>query len=150
MKEIENFVDHLECPSLNGIVYPDGKIQLINLLVNWGSPTSYKLLLGNQTSISALEEQGNLSWSGCTILHSTENVTLGIKAICGEGDYGSDGFLAVFDLTLGQLKWLAFFNSSNPFDKIKIEKKYISAFSTAQCQWNFKLDDPVSIDVQCS
>src|SRR5207244_13625753 len=39
----------------------------------------------------------------------------------GEGAHGSEGFVAVTQITAGQLVWLAYFDCSNPFEKVALE-----------------------------
>lgn len=73
-----------------------------------------------------------------------------IKILAGEGSYGSDGFLAVFETNTDQLMWLAFFKSSNPFNKVRVVGNEIYAFSTIGCVWRFDVKDPIRCSVKCN
>ena len=149
MKKIEDFINHLECPMVNGIIFPDGTMQLFDIEVDWGSPLSYRIKAASKSSISILNSKGDLRWNDCAILANIKDRKHAIEIIAGEGDYGSDGFIGVIDLNSRKLKWLGFFDCSNPFDKIKIIDVYVYVYSTNNCVWKFKLKDPLDFVVEC-
>jgi hypothetical protein len=150
MKRVINFIEHLECPSINGIVYPNNTIQLFDVDVNWGPPINYKVSVGSKTSIETLDSIGALWWNSCAILIKTFVELNSIEIIAGEGDYGSDGFIAVIDSITKKTIWIAFLKCSNPFYKIEFKDDKISATSTIGCTWCFLLNNPVNCTVICS
>ncbi|WPU97553.1 hypothetical protein SNE26_16120 [Mucilaginibacter sp. cycad4] len=147
MKEIESFIDHLECPLINGIVFPDRTIQLFEIEVSWENPVEFKLQASSVTSIDNFEKEGELSWCSCAILNQYVDKTGSIKAFCGEGSYGSDGFVCVMNLEREKVIWIAYFTSSNPFHKVTIKEGQVIAISTLDCIWKFNLDMPSVIEV---
>ena len=149
MKEIADFIYHLQCPSVDGIISPNGKIQLLDVRIDWGPPVKYDVRAGLESSIDELQNKGELRWSDCAILNSLQDQENEIEILSGEADYGSDGFLAVVGLTTRKLIWLAFFNSSNPFSKVKINDGYIYATSTNNCLWKFSFKNPLLCTVEC-
>lgn len=149
MKLMKEFVDHLECPSVNGIIFPDGKIQLFNIEVDWAVPITYKLSYGTKTSVGELAKEGELSWNSCVIMTTLSSPDHAIEVIAGEGNYGSDGFVAVLDFKSRELIWIAFFLCSNPFDEVKIVDDQIIATSTLNCNWRFPLKAPADLSVNC-
>lgn len=150
MKKILNFIDHLESPSLNGIIYPDGTIDLLNVKVDWGPPIQYSLKSETKSSIELLDNEGKLQWNDCAILVTAIDIKQSIEIVAGEGDYGSDGFIGVIDLSTRNLIWLAFFNCSNPFDRLDIKEEKIYATSTNGCLWKFVIKSPIDIEIECS
>jgi hypothetical protein len=150
MNKIEEFIEHLECPSLDGIIFPDETIQLLNVKVVWGLPINYTISIAAKTSIKTLNDKGDLSWNSCAILVRLIDKKYSIEIIAGEGDYGSDGFVGVIDFATKKMNWIAFFNDSNPFGEVKIVNEEIHAKSTLGCIWRFKINNPVDCVVECS
>ena len=146
---MENFVDHLECPSVEGIIFPNGIIQMFDVKINRGSPTIYKIKMKSKTSIDELQIKGNLEWNSCAIIDRLKDTKNNIEVISGECDYGSEGFLAVVNLNTEKLIWLAFFHNSNPFSHLKMDGKIICAMGTYNCFWKFNLENPTSFSVEC-
>jgi hypothetical protein len=148
MKPISEFILHLECPTIDGIIFQDETIQLFNVKADRG-PYRFNIKTADKTTISALKEKGNLSWNSCAIMTTLIDSNHSIQIVAGEGNWGSDGFVGVIDLKSKKLIWLAFFTSSNPFDKLKIVNDEIHATSTLDCTWKFKLKNPINISVSC-
>lgn len=147
MKEIEDFIAHLECPLVNGIIFPDATIQLFEMEVSWGKSVAFKVQASSTTSIDNLEKEGKLWWSNCAILDEYVNETGSIKVFCGEGSHGSDGFVSVMDLKKGKVVWVAYFTSSNPFYKVTTKEEQVIAVSSLDCVWKFNLDRPFVIEI---
>jgi hypothetical protein len=147
MKEIENFIAHLECPLINGIIFPDTTIQLFEMEVSWEKPVEFKIQASSTTSIDDLEKDGELWWCNCAILDEYVDETDSIKVFCGEGSHGSDGFVSVMDLKKEKVVWVAYFTSSNPFYKVTIKEEQVIAVSTLDCVWKFNLDRPFVIEI---
>ena len=96
-----------------------------------------------------LKKQADFNWYSCAILPTLINEDSDIKAISGEGKYGSDGFIAVLRLKTEELIWCAFFNESNPFDEIEILCTEINVRSTLGCLWKFKIRNSNIFSVEC-
>ncbi len=103
MNKIENFIEYLESPSLNGIIFPDGAIKILDIDVEWSPKTIYSIKGIRESSINTLEAEGNLHWNNCAVMVELMNEKESIKIIGGEGDYGSDGFVGVIDSNSGKL-----------------------------------------------
>jgi hypothetical protein len=142
MKEIADFLDHQEYPNISGIIFPDGFIQLVTVSVNWETPPSFQVQLDGTTTVETLKSQGQLSWSDGAILGKTVSEDEGFEAVCGEGDFGSDGFVAVVHTETQKLVWLAAFNCSNPFKYVSFKEGCVYAESTIGTVWCFPLSDP--------
>lgn len=61
-------MQHLECSLVDGIIFGDETIQLLNVVTNYADAISYKVSVGIKTSISTLEKEERLWWSSCAVL----------------------------------------------------------------------------------
>jgi hypothetical protein len=150
MQKIEDFIVHQECPSVDGIIFPDETIQLLQVDVDWTQSRPYKVTIDAKTSIGLLEGKGELYWSSCCILIELTDKEHTIKVIAGEATYGGDGFVCVIDSNSKKLSWLAFFRDSNPFNQVEISGKELRATSSLGYVWRFKLNDPVNCFIECT
>lgn len=151
MKKIEEFIHHLECPTINGIIFPDNTIQLLDIKINHKNVSDTSIKPGAKTSISDLYHAGKLWWNDCVTLVAAEDLNFSIKVVAGEAmGHGSDGFIGVIHLASNKLKWLAFFDCSNPFTKIQIANNKLFATSTINCTWEFDINNPSNCTIQCS
>lgn len=142
MKKLKKFVEYQEYPSINGIVYPDGGIQLIQIESDWDAKDKYKYELGDYVSVEQLH------WNDCAILFRKKFPSRQIEVLCGEGDYGSDGFVAVISNKNSELLWVAFFECSNPFNNVDVEGSNLLAWSTNDTIWQFPIDSPSDLSIQ--
>jgi hypothetical protein len=149
MEKIVDFIEHLECPIVDGIIYPDNTIQLCDVDISWKKPAEFKVQMLSVTSIDNLEKEGKLGWASCYISDEYIDEIHSIKVVCGETSWGGDGFVAVTNLK-EKLIWIAFFGCSNPFCKVTIAGTQIIALSTYECEWRFDIDNPSRISVVCS
>ncbi|HVD98413.1 MAG TPA: hypothetical protein VNB90_09435 [Cytophagaceae bacterium] len=149
MNKIIDFINHLECPSVDGIIFPDETVQLLSVKVDWGLPINYTINMASKTSIKILNDKGELHWNSCAILVRLINQKYSIEIIAGEGDYGSDGFVGIMDFATKKMIWIAFFNNSNPFEEVKVIDEEIYAKSTLGCIWRFKIKNPIDCIVEC-
>ncbi|MEO6315867.1 MAG: hypothetical protein ABIU63_17750 [Chitinophagaceae bacterium] len=149
MVNMLTFVDHLECPTVNGIIYPSGIIQLVDAKSEWSHSEAIKLVPAGQTSIAKLEENDNLEWNSCAVLDRTVNEKENLEVLTGECAFGSEGFVALLEFTTQKLIWLAFFTDSNPFIHPRIERGLVYATSTLNCKWRFDFKEPANIQVEC-
>lgn len=67
---------------------------------------------------------------------------------CGEGSFGSDGFLARTRLSTGELEWVAFFQQSNPFVQLAIVDDRVNVTNNHGHIWSFGKDDPLEIRIR--
>lgn len=152
MTKIADFLDHQEYPNVSGIIFPNGCIQLVTVSVNWGTPPSFQASfqaeLDGTTTVEALESQGKLSWSGGAILGEIASDDGALEAVCGEGSFGSDGFVAVVHVETQKLMWLAAFNCSNPFKFVSFKEGCVCAESTIGTVWRFPLNDPCQFRIE--
>jgi len=148
MISITDFYEHQECPGVNGIYYPDGSVQLLNVSEGNSTLNKYVINLLGKATIKDLEDRNEItSWNDCAILFKKKFPDLNIEVLAGESDYGSDGFVAVFDGDCQQLNWVAFFDCSNPFKEVYIDGDCVVALSTNGLYWKFPLKSPANASV---
>ncbi|PTQ94085.1 hypothetical protein C8P68_107148 [Mucilaginibacter yixingensis] len=148
MKTIADFINHLECPIINGIIYSDGTIQLLDVKLEFQPLIKYSVRSADKTSINSLENKGNLYEGSCAVLARIIDDKNNIEVIAGEASYGSDGFVAVIDLESKEMIWLVYLTESNPFNQLVIEEDYLIAKTTLDCIWRFNLKNPIDISVE--
>lgn len=148
MNDMKDFVNHQQCPSVDGIVFSTGEIQLISVDINWDSPVSVRLSLDNKTSINELKNNQQLFWSDCAIIEHRIDEEKQIEVVAGESDYGSDGFVAVMSNKTKKLKWIAFFTCLNPFERLIIADNLIEATSTLGITLVFPINKPEALFVK--
>ncbi len=148
MTEIADFLEHQEYPNVSGIIFPDGLIQLVAVSSDRGTPLGFQAQLDGTTTTETLESQGKLSWSDGAILGRTVSGDGIFEAVCGEGDYGSDGFVALVNTATKKLVWLAAFNCSNPFNFVSFKEDCLCAESNLGNVWSFPLSDPSQFRIE--
>lgn len=126
-------------PAVNGIYFPDDSVCLVNF--------SRLERLGT-FSISSLERLQELpDVESTSDLTETCSANLnGLRAVGGEGSSGGDGFVALLDGE--QLRWIAFFDCSNPFDSVCLERERVVAKSSHGVCWIFPLDNPEAFAIE--
>jgi len=148
MIEIADFFEHQEYPNVSGIIFPDGFIQLVTVSVKWGTPPSFQVEIDEATTVETLKSKGLLTWSDGAILGKAISGDEAFEAVCGEGDFGSDGFVAVVRAETKKLTWLAAFKNSNPFKHVNFKKGCVCAESTMGTVWCFPLSDPCEFFIE--
>jgi NAD(P)H-hydrate repair Nnr-like enzyme with NAD(P)H-hydrate epimerase domain len=86
-------------------------------------------------------------WTSLIELSSITLQVEGIRLSCGEGGYGSDGFVAASNIDNNHLRWLAFFQRSNPFVAIKLSGGNAIVYSTNKQLWTFPIFKPEHVIV---
>jgi hypothetical protein len=147
MKSIENFIEHLECPIVNGIIFPNETVTLIDVEVQWNKPTKYNFKIGKNVPVAEISKGEVYAWTSCVILCELLDEKNKILVLSGEAGFGGDGFVAVIDLISKKTKWIAFFDCSNPFDGLILKGQYLLASSTLNCVWQFHIINPTELVV---
>ncbi|MES2111039.1 MAG: hypothetical protein V4577_19940 [Bacteroidota bacterium] len=102
--KIERFLDCLECPTVDGVIFPDQSIQILDVKISCEKPVKFSISPSYSTSINELEKAGKLHWNHCAIIHEFVDEKKCLKAVCGEGNYGSDGFVSLINSTTGNTR----------------------------------------------
>jgi len=148
MIDIAEFHTHQEYPNVSGVIFPDGRICFINVSSDEASGSFFKVDPTGETTLEELEKKSNLCWSDGAILAEQISNDGTLKVVCGEGDYGSDGFVAVVCLKTQKTLWIAASNTSNPFDSVELHEGCVCAKSTLGYIWRFPLNNPCQFTVE--
>jgi len=146
-----------ECPLIDGITFGSGEIvafECRTLAGKGGIDVQVRPLIRGPIE-SALELCPDLWWASLVTLGEVQIADMGLVLSCGEGSRGGDGFVAVSHRESGDLEWVAFFQSSNPFASVALEegeggRKSVRAVSTHGHVWKFPIDRPERVTVDTS
>ncbi len=131
------------CPIMNGIVWGSGSMRLFDMEFSYDSNAyKYTILEEVVTDVAVLKEKGELDWTYLIQLAELNRVEEGIRLSCGEAGWGGDGFVAVSRIEDDYLLWMAFFDVSNPFEKINVRENVISGVTNLGNTWRFPIDNP--------
>jgi hypothetical protein len=135
-----------ECPILNGVMFPDGSTECIEPRDQPRPTGTITLVARGRTS---LDKHAPLESTGLIPSCRAEDKGKDVVVIGGEGGMGSDGFVAVTDLS-NQLRWIAFFDFSNPFVSVELLADEIVGKNNLGEVWRFPLKNPSKITVEVS
>jgi hypothetical protein len=130
-----------QLPQFSGITLGDGRLVVMN-------ESSYMAEGRMHCHVSPICESSVSSFvqfSGefIEITRTTPPLQLndGMCAICGEGEMGNEGFVAVIAGKV--LVWAALFSTSNPFYKLSLgDSGNLIATSTHELHWQFPILSP--------
>jgi hypothetical protein len=138
------------CPVIDGIVFGDGRVKQV--LATWrkqeGSRLEMVIEPGAWTTLEDLYGKGSLDWTGIIDRCTVEDPARGIRILGGEGGQGSDGFVAALRSDSGEIVWIAFFTTSNPFEVVQIHGDSVLAMTNLGTWWRFPLDAPERVTLQ--
>lgn len=127
------------CPILNGIVFPDDTAFLLNVVPPTGADDRYVIVAAARRPLASV---GPVAWTQVAELARATDPVRDTTAIVGEAGMGADGFVAAMQGTSGQLKWLAFFDCSNPFHVVSVRQDAVVARTNLDVEWTFPLEHP--------
>jgi NAD(P)H-hydrate repair Nnr-like enzyme with NAD(P)H-hydrate epimerase domain len=65
-----------------------------------------------------------------------------LRAYCGQGGFGGDGFVALCQADTDDPLWVAFFESSNPFVSVSLLANSVVGKTTLDRKWTFPIENP--------
>lgn len=138
------------CPVIDGIVFGDGRVKQV--LATWKEQEigRHRIVIepGGWTTLEDLREKGSLDWTRVIDLCTAEDPARGIRILGGEGGQGSDGFVTALRSDSGEIVWIAFFTTSNPFEVVQIHGDFVLAKTNLGTWWRFPLDAPEQVTLQ--
>ena len=132
-------------PLVSGIAFASGKVNWLNLSNDKDPATGRlqtKVSSGGPTSLLDLSKEGSLRWVHYITMKERCFPEMDVCVHAGGGSFGGDGFVAVCDMKSKALKWIAFFDSSNPFSDFSIKSSCVIAKTTLDETWSFSLQSP--------
>jgi len=116
------------CPSVEGMVFADGRIVLLQAEWELGAEYpekmfAYRAQKDGVTSIGELKQNGELEWTYIARLVSPADERDNLRVWCGETSWGSEGFVALATADTDQPIWIAMFGNSNPFESATLPRR---------------------------
>lgn len=133
-------------PIISGILYENGKIKWLN--IDRESNRKRRIEKGSILHVNNLIEENDLYFSNITAMCTTTIVDNNIIITCGEGGQGSEGFIVVESKDKSEIKWVAFFEDSNPFENFKVINNKIIAYNNLDEKWIFDIYDPIKVRIE--
>lgn len=138
------------CPLIDGIVFGDGRVKQVP--ATWKKQEDGRLEMaidpGVWTTLEDLRREGSLDWTEIIELCTAEDPARGIRILGGEGGQGSDGYVAALRSDSGEIVWIAFFTTSNPFEVVQIHGDFVLAKTNLEMWWRFPLNAPDRVALQ--
>ena len=138
-----------KCPLIDGVLFDDGRLfacKYKRVEIRGMSGFSAEIPDKKPSAIESAIDM-NVDFSEIDPSFVAIDAGNGIKYSCGEGGFGGDGFVSCSSLPDDHLYWIAFFQRSNPFDDITINKHEIIARNNLGHLWRFSIEDPTDIHV---
>lgn len=135
-----------ECPILNGVTLNGGQHYPIKPVDAPRNQLPMHLTHGQPAQLSKLDQ---LEWAFVNILCEATNAQMSLRASAGEGSMGGDGVIALCELT-GVLRWVAFFDFSNPFERLRFDGADLVAENNLGEAWRLPLAQPWKIIVDAA
>jgi len=101
-------------------------------------------------SLSEAYSKGALEFTTITemIDETATDAGRNLRAYCGEGGFGGDGFVALCWADTDKPIWIAFFETSNPFVSVSLHANCVVAQTTLDRKWTFPLEEPEKFAVE--
>ncbi|NHZ37583.1 hypothetical protein [Massilia rubra] len=138
-----------ECPYFDLIMFADGKIFPLQPLSD--SDCGTIILKSNSwipaSQIAGIDISDNLNEGFASLYHkdlSESDLTISCGECCSSGE---NGFISLINSSSGDLIWLVFLVSSNPFSSVDVDKDEIIAHSTDGRKFRLNLENPDSVEI---
>ncbi len=137
-----------QCPEINGIIYGNGIVKKINIVRDslWRL-IEIKPEFENQTTVTEFLHDKPDEITNVYQLCDKSVIDHNIRLIGGEADWGDFGFIAVENLQTKELKFLMFFDNSNPFVEIDFLDSNILATSNLGEKWIVPIEEPEKMTI---
>ena len=129
-----------ECLHVNGIAFHPNRVVLLTVhKVRADVRVSCVATPLAETTVASVLHYDHQAWVSVT---ATERIELdgGLRAICGEGAMGNEGFVAVE--RDGELEWVLFCSLSNPFCELRRREELLVVSDGYEATWNIPIARP--------
>jgi hypothetical protein len=142
------------CPIVNGKLDAQDRFIPVDAkmtfdLTSKSRATRFALLRGAPMSLSALHSKGALEFTQIAEMvdETKTDEDRNPRAYCGQGAWGSEGFVALARADTDEPIWIAVFDNSNPFISIALDRECVAAKTTLDNEWRFLIDSPENLEV---
>ena len=148
MKSTQQMWENRTWPVRNGLYIADGTVALLKVSMPWEtSDKRISVIVSGSAKLEQIHELRENRLTHLASLCEESNAGLKLTIFAGEGAHGSEGFVAVSQTTTGHLMWLAYFDCSNPFEKVLLKNGIVTAVSNLGHSWHFPLTQPERLTV---
>lgn len=130
-------------PIVNGIIFPDDTAWPVHP-ADAPRPSLLHLRIQDDENVNLDSET---QWTGISPSIEATSPELGLIAVTGECGMGGDGCIALLEGTGRRIRWLAFFDFSNPFESLTFETKHIVARNNLGETWRIPISARGEIEV---
>ncbi|WP_338551407.1 hypothetical protein [Paenibacillus sp. KS-LC4] len=139
-----------ELPGMNGILFPNGTITILNTYSTYNPNTKESELFCSplcDTTIESIEKYNNESW---TVVDEWVSMDYqGGKILGGDGQMGNEGFIACTDAE-DQLVWGMFFENTNPIKSLELKENILIAINEhSELQIEINVENLTQIKMTC-
>jgi hypothetical protein len=136
------------CPIINGIIFKDGTIKTMN--PKEVSQCNYIPEYSGTKNINSKSEIEEISFTSIYKRKPVKIPELNLLVYCGEGSWGGEGFVAVCEEHEDNevLNWIAYFDYSNPMERVEYKDKKIFAYSNLRHKWIYDAFCPENVTVE--
>jgi len=138
-------------PHTDGVVFPSGRMVTFEYCVQSDERTfDFGIFDAFEDDLSDfIARQGDDDpWTPLLTIGVHECPEHGVRVEFGEGSYGCHGYVVCADLATNRLRWLAFFQESNPFVRAQCRGEVIEATSNMGHVWTFPISCPERLSVK--
>jgi hypothetical protein len=145
---IQDFWQDEQCPIINGVIYGTGEILMLDFdRVTEGEDIAVSVRAAGKTNVASFLAEHENYLTSITELCELQVLEEDLRISGGDGGFGGDGFVAVSRLSDNYLKWIAFFDNSNPFEEVSFTGSQVLAISSHRDKWLFPLAQPEQVSV---
>ena len=149
LDQFKHFWENDLCPIINGIIYANGTIKILNPKTNMKNEYEYLPDFCGVMTIYEMSQKSEIQYTNIMKRQPIEVNAFNLLIYCGEGSWGGEGFVAVCE-RLGsseKLNWIAYFDYSNPMERIEYQNNKIIAYSILGRKWVFDIENPEKVEV---
>lgn len=143
--DISNLWRQRRLPVVNGVIFGDGSVKLLDVEQNDGHMIVRKL---GSTVLDVVMQDPRLAMTGCIVTMEKQLPDGTAVVAVGEGSWGGDGFVSVVDARNSVTKWVAVFDCSNPFIEVQIVGATVVAISNLGHRWCFPMEAPERVEIE--
>jgi hypothetical protein len=148
MKTTQQMWEDKLWPIRNGLYFADGTVVLLSILMPWETANkAVSIKISKTVTLEEVEEFGKNETTRIGSNNEQSYPDLNLRVLSGEASHGSEGFVAVTQITTGHLVWLAYFDCSNPFEKVSLVNGIVTAISNLGHAWHLPLAEPATLTV---
>jgi hypothetical protein len=137
-----------QVPLVDGILHDDGTVFIFAYeVVHAGDERGIEVTVERRDHLARILEENPDLWTTVMELEAVDWEGGDLTIRCGDGAFGSDGFVAATRRSDDHVVWIVFSQKSNPFRKLTIQGESVVATTELGQVWRLQLPRPESVSV---